>query len=250
MSIPELIFIIPYRDREKEKEEFITNMTKRLDGINYKFIFAHQQDNRAFNRGAFKNLGFLYAKSLYPNNYENITFVFNDVDIYPKEHHIIDYFTKEGTVKHFYGFDFALGGIFSITGKDFLNTKGFPNYWGWGFEDNKFNERCLEKKLIIDRSNFYSVQINGNASKNSPFNETLHGRVRNIYDRTTIVYMKENSDDIDALNSIKYNYSNNMLNITHFLCQEKYDPRLVKKSNVNGKLTANKNFFRRSWKLF
>ena len=76
MSIPELIFVIPYRDREKEKEEFITNMTKRLDGMNYKFIFAHQQDNREFNRGALKNLGFLYAKSLYPNNYENITFVF------------------------------------------------------------------------------------------------------------------------------------------------------------------------------
>ena len=62
--------------------------------------------------------------------------------------------------------------------------------------------------------NFYNVKINGNSSKNSPFNEILHGRVRNIYDRTAIVHIKENSDDIDALNSIKYNYSNNMLNIT------------------------------------
>ena len=127
--VPKLVFIVPYRDRKSEKDEFIKNTTKYLSDRKifdneYKFIFSHQCDDREFNRGAMKNLGFLYAKSLYTNDYENITFVFNDVDIYPQHDHNIDYDTVEGVVKHFYGYTFALGGIFSIKGKDFLNIGG------------------------------------------------------------------------------------------------------------------------------
>ena len=96
----------------------------------YEIYFAHQCDNRPFNRGAMKNLGFIAIKNKYPNHYKDITFIFNDVDTFPGEKGMIDYITTPGIVKHYYGFNFALGGIFSICGADFEKAKGFPNFWG------------------------------------------------------------------------------------------------------------------------
>ena len=83
----------------------------------YEIYFSHQCDKRDFNRGAMKNMGFLAIKDKYPDNYKNITFVFNDVDTMPYTKDLFDCNTKKGVVKHFYGFDFSLGGIFSITGR-------------------------------------------------------------------------------------------------------------------------------------
>ena len=81
---PNIIFIIPYRNRKQHLTHFRQYMKHILEDVSdYKIYIAHQDDTRNFNRGAVKNIGFLAMKQKYPNDYKNITFVFNDVDIMP-----------------------------------------------------------------------------------------------------------------------------------------------------------------------
>jgi len=159
-TIPQIVFIVPYRDREQQRQFFSRHMKYVLS--NYpegytQIVFVHQMDTRSFNRGAMKNIGFIAVKQKYPKHYRNITLVFNDVDTMPYTRGFLNYETVPGTVKHFYGFQFALGGIVSIVGGDFEATNGFPNFWAWGYEDNLFQIRVSNAGLRIDRSQFYPL---------------------------------------------------------------------------------------------
>lgn len=159
MTTPKIVFIVPYRDREQQKFFFSKHMSYILenhDSSDYEIYFSHQCDNRTFNRGAMKNIGFLAIKQKYPEDYKKITFVFNDVDTIPYKK-LFDYETTEGIIKHFYGVKFTLGGIVSITGGDFEKMNGFPCYWGWGHEDNALLQRSRRSQLRIDRDIFYEL---------------------------------------------------------------------------------------------
>jgi hypothetical protein len=157
-TIPEVIFIVPYRNRPQQKYFFSNyiEIVMRESGLSYEVYFSHQCDARAFNRGAAKNIGFIAMKHKYPKHYRNITFVFNDIDTIPFSS-IFHFKTTPGIVKHFYGFQYALGGIVAFMGADFEAVNGFPNFWGWGMEDNVIQSRCERKNLTIDRTQFYPI---------------------------------------------------------------------------------------------
>jgi hypothetical protein len=156
-TIPKKVFIVPYRNRIQHKFFFLKQMTFILeDTDDYEIYFSHQCDIRTFNRGAARNIGFLAVKNKYPNDYKNITFVFNDVDTIPF-HKIFEYDTTAGVVKHYYGYTYALGGIVVIKGGDFERINGYPCYWGWGMEDNTLQKRCERFGLAIDRTTFYKI---------------------------------------------------------------------------------------------
>lgn len=157
-TIPEIVFIVPYRNRPQHKFYFSKYMTSILKRpiSSYEIYFSHQCDARSFNRGATKNIGFLAVKHKYPNHYKNITFVFNDIDTIPFND-ILNYMVTAGTAKHYYGFNYALGGIVAIKGGDFEKSNGYPNFWGWGMEDNVLQNRVLNCGINIDRNQFYKI---------------------------------------------------------------------------------------------
>jgi hypothetical protein len=157
LAPPSRVFIVPYRDRIQHKFFFSKHMSFILeDETDYEIYFSHQCDSRSFNRGAAKNIGFLAIKNKYPDHYKQMTFIFNDVDTMPF-HKLFDYRATPGIVNHYYGFRYTLGGIVAITGEDFELINGFPNYWGWGMEDNVLQKRCEQYGLIINRNVFYPI---------------------------------------------------------------------------------------------
>jgi len=213
MTIPDKIFIIPYRDRESDKNKFLQHMKYVLEDIpdtEYEIYFAHQCDSRPFNRGSMKNIGFLAIKTKYPDHYKDITFIFNDVDTMPRYKNQIDYNTSLGTIRHFYGFDFALGGFFSIKGADFENINGFPGYWGWGLEDNEIYHRALAGNLIVDRSNFFKI---GSQEIIHLHDSPL--RLTNNSDPTR--YRHRHTDGINCIKLLNYTIDNDFITTRHFI---------------------------------
>jgi len=246
MSIPTRVFIVPYRDRPKQKEEFLKNMKVLLEDLTdpYEIYFAHQCDTRHFNRGAMKNLGFMAIKNKYPHNYKDITFIFNDVDTFPGEKGMIDYITTPGIVKHYYGYTFALGGIFSIRGADFEKTKGFPNFWGWGLEDNLMNDRCLSAGLTIDRSCFYDI-------KDTRIQRPFDGFQRTVSKRDANVYKHESPDNMNDIKAVKYTIQNEFINITSFDCIMKDDEQIYYTHDIRkgNKMIIDGRYKRRVWDM-
>jgi hypothetical protein len=142
---PKIVFVVPYRDRREHLLYFAKHMTQILSDIpkkDYKILLVHQNDTRGFNRGAIKNIGFMYIKHLYPTTYQTMTIVFNDVDTMPRKKGFVNYNTKPGVIRHYCGFTFTLGGIVCINAGDFEKLNGFPNLWAWGFEDNMLQQRA------------------------------------------------------------------------------------------------------------
>jgi hypothetical protein len=199
-NIPKMIFIVPYRDRPQQLHFFKEQMKKVLSSIpttDYKIYYSHQLDTRSFNRGAMKNIGFLAIKNKYPNDYKNITLIFNDVDTMPYTKNYLKYDTVHGVVKHLYGFKFALGGIVSIKAGDFEKTTGFPNFWAWGYEDNMLKTRVDKSGLTIDYTQFHRpddgniLQLKDGPNRDvsrTEFNKYLNQDTDGFADITNLTY--------------------------------------------------------------
>jgi hypothetical protein len=238
-KIPKLVFIVPYRDREQQLLFFEKHMKEILadyDPEDYKIYIIHQTDKREFNRGALKNIGFLLIKEKYPKDYQNITIVFNDVDTMPLNKNFFHYETTPGTVKHFYGYTFALGGIVSINAKDLESINGYPNLWAWGFEDNMLQHRVLNHpNLTIDRSEFYPL-LDKNVLQLKDGLERLVNRGE--FDR----YIAKTPEGIDSIRSLIYQINENSgyVNVIYFETGVQMDPS---KNQIHDLRKGNRPFF-------
>lgn len=236
--VPRIIFIVPYRNRVEHKQLFTKYMEFIMEDYKkeeFETYFVHQCDNRPFNRGAMKNIGFLAMCKKYPNDYKNITFVFHDVDTLPYTKNLLPYETTVGIVKHFYGFRYTLGGIFSIKGGDFEKTNGFPNFWGWGMEDNMIQERVITAKLQIDRTLFFPIN-----SKS-----ILHfadGIKRAINKKEVASYAnKSYRHGLNTIRNIKWAFKDEYINVTSFTSETepntlKFEEHNLADPNTGGKI--------------
>ena len=221
-SVPKLIFIVPYRDRQQHKEFFANHMKKLMEDYepnSYKIYYIHQKDKRTFNRGGMKNIGFLMVKDKYPKYYKDITLVFNDVDTMPYTKNFLNYNTTQGVVKHFYGYKFALGGIVSIKAGDFEKTNGFPNFWAWGYEDNLLKKRVEASGLRISYDQFYPIHDKNILQMKDGFHRIIN---RKEYD----AYMANTSAGIRNVSNLKYtvNDGSGFVDVTAFDVENPNNP--------------------------
>ena len=202
---PKIVFVVPYRDRQEHLSYFAKHMAQILSDIpkkDYKILLVHQNDKRGFNRGAIKNIGFMYVRHLYPATYQTMTIVFNDVDTMPRKKGYVDYNTKPGVIRHYCGFTFTLGGIVCINAGDFEKLNGFPNLWAWGFEDNMLQHRANAAGIQIDRSVFCDYKTDG--ANNEHFISLYSGDIRTVNQAEFSRYMRGTREGINTIGQIMY----------------------------------------------
>jgi len=158
--------IVPFRDldpkqhRTSQLKSFAPHMCEFLKGLDCVedfriYVIEQSDDGRKFNRGKLLNFGFLIGKQ---EGFD--TFVFQDVDLLPKDPLKVWYNNRPdlGHPVHiarcwsrYNQSDKYLGGIVSFTAEDFEKIDGFPNlYWGWGGEDDELSKRVIEAKLVVE----------------------------------------------------------------------------------------------------
>lgn len=148
-----LSIIVPYRDREEHLKKFAPHMKMFLDNkVDFTINIIEQHNNKTFNRGYLKNIGFDLTKN--DSDYS----CFHDIDQIPMADSA-DYSYVEGAAKLCIyttqvGFKkrplVELGGVVIFDNKSFDDINGFSNdYWGWGTEDLELGIRCNKKNVPI-----------------------------------------------------------------------------------------------------
>lgn len=246
-TTPHIVFIVPYRDREDDKKNFLQSFQNSKQHYQWsdedvKVFFIHQQDTRPFNRGAMKNIGFHVVKNKYPETYKDINLVFNDVDTTPKYPDTFPYMTKQGVVAHYYGFIHALGGIVVIKAGDFEKIGGYPNFWGWGLEDNCLQDRCKNHGLEIDRSIFFPI-------KNENVLQKHESVYRTISKREGYIYKYETPDTLSEINNLKYQEDGIMIHVSSFSTARQYEQKELHKYDLRrgNRIQLAPGYYRRSW---
>tara|TARA_E500000318_G_scaffold111926_1_gene132704 strand:+ start:2754 stop:4145 length:1392 start_codon:yes stop_codon:yes gene_type:complete len=158
MSKHKLGVCVPYRNREAHLNEFIPKVAKYLKSkdIDFQMYFAHQDDDKLFNRGATKNIA---AEWAFKEGCDYI--VWHDIDMIPVDNGGADYSFPKEHPRHIATkisqMDWKLkyheyfGGAVLFSKEHALQTNGYSNnYWDWGMEDDDLFWRCHIEGLTND----------------------------------------------------------------------------------------------------
>jgi hypothetical protein len=147
---------VPYRNREEHLNTFIPRVGKHLkeQGIEFCMYFAHQTDEKLFNRGATKNIA---AKHAIEDGCDYV--VFHDIDMipeqgtdysYPKDNPI-HLATQISQMDYELKYHEYFGGAVLFTKEQLEATNGYSNdYWDWGMEDDDLFWRCHLEGMTND----------------------------------------------------------------------------------------------------
>jgi len=143
---------VPYRNREEHLKEFVPTVSKFLESqnIDFKIYFAHQTDDKLFNRGAMKNIA---AKHAFEDGCDYI--VWHDIDMVPEDD-TCDYSFPNDNPQHIavrisqsdyqLKYEEYFGGAVVFSKEQVERTNGYSNdYWDWGMEDDDLFWRCVKE---------------------------------------------------------------------------------------------------------
>lgn len=176
----ESIILFPYRNRKHQLERQLEDTVPLLKKVypESRIVVIEQHGNDLFNRGALLNCGFHMFKN------ETKYFITHDIDIYPTERFISEFYKKDVSDDSVLGIYTSiwdtLGGIIKISSKNIFKVNGFPNdIWGWGAED----------KALQNRTEFFGLKKLTNLTNNNQYPEYLL-RLDDVNDRKRRNHMK------------------------------------------------------------
>ena len=227
--------------RSSDFNVYMRYLLEDMDPTTYEIVFAHQKNELPFNRGAMKNIGFLYAKNKYLH-YKDIIFVFNDIDTLPYKKGLLDYSLKKNEIKHYYGFKGCLSSLFAIRGIDFERINGFPSFWNWGWEDTILYDRAISANITINREQFYDYGDSSILQLVDGIKKEIPLKIESLYKKMIIL------DGLSTLNHVVYE-KNDLLDITSFECGfNPYDDYGIK-TVYSKKLTKQDSILPRNFKM-
>lgn len=131
---PDLVIVVPYRDRRSYLDIFVDRVPKYLlsRGIQrFRICVSEQATADTFNLALSRNVGAFYAICTYRPKY----LVIHDVDVIPIRG--IDYGPEATNVTWF-----LTAGSSKVLTEDFIAVNGYnPAFLGWGSEDSEFSLR-------------------------------------------------------------------------------------------------------------
>lgn len=197
----EVAIIVPYRNRLRQLLIFLNYMHSFLQKqlLQYRIVVVEQYGNSSFNRAKLFNIGF--AETMKIASYPCI--IFHDVDLIPQNLANIYACTQQprhmssslNTFRYNLPYHGLFGGVVSLSRYQFELVNGFSNvFYGWGGEDDDFQNRIIYKGLKIIR---FSPKI-------STYMMLAHSKDKPSPDRYKYLDSGRERFNSDGLNSLKY----------------------------------------------
>jgi hypothetical protein len=202
---------VPYKNREEHLNQFIPHLSNFLSerNIKHSFYFAHQTDDKLFNRGAMKNIAAIHA---FNDGCDYI--VWHDIDMLPMDD-LCDYSYPTDLPKHIavnlskYSYSLAyeeyFGGAVLFTKEQVYKVNGYSNeYWDWGMEDDDLFWRCHFEELINSKK-YKTLKdkpigiFNGNSSSFTFISDKLIETINGSYTISIIVMPEQQFDKVKPL---------------------------------------------------
>ncbi len=152
------LIIIPFRDNTTkavgDRLEQLNTLLNYLDEhCTLDYYISVQPPGNLFNRGRLLN-----EAVCDPGNNKYSYFIFHDADLIPDSDLLEYYYEYPMSPIHlgFRGQRYSknrkfLGGVLSMSRKDFMHVNGFPNdFWGWGGEDDALAARLSRSQISVE----------------------------------------------------------------------------------------------------